>query len=328
MTIPPLISGGIMLSYRCTNACRHCLYRCSPQQPDEWISLEMLEKVFKALSNEPRLHSLHIAGGEPTIRMDLVVDVIQMARKMAMPVIYVETNASWCRNPEKTREQMTRMRDAGLPAILVSVSMFHNEFVPFSSTRNCVETAREVFGARNVILYLPHMYDLLAGMPEEGTHTLEEFAEWARLDRNPEMIPRLYQVIPAGRAVEALRGCYTPCSAEKFRGQACRSQLLSTTHFHIDHNGDLFTGLCAGIVAGTVEDLHPRISAGTDPVFWRLCEEGPFGLMEMAMKEYGFRPRGNGYVSTCDLCFDVRRHLQAKGEFRELRPAAFYQGES
>ena len=30
-TVPPLHSGGVMLTYKCDNACRHCLYCCSPK---------------------------------------------------------------------------------------------------------------------------------------------------------------------------------------------------------------------------------------------------------------------------------------------------------
>jgi hypothetical protein len=168
------------------------------------------------------------------------------------------------------------------------------------------------------------MYDWLARMPDDGTHTLEEFRAWAGLGSRTGMIAQLYQVIPAGRAPEALRDCYEAVAAEGFRGQTCEPDLLSTTHFHIDHNGDLFTGLCAGIAPATVGDLHPVISSDTHPVFSRLCEEGPFGLMEMAAEQFGFAPRADGYVSKCDLCFDIRRTLQKSGAFDELRPASFY----
>ncbi len=325
LTIPPLISGGIMLSYRCTNACRHCLYRCSPRQPDEWLSLETARRLFTALQREPSLQSLHLAGGEPTLKMDLLVEIMRLAVEMDLPVAYLETNASWCADRGRTRREMEHLREAGLPAILVSVSMFHNEFVPFSSTRNCVEIARDVFGPGNVILYLPQMYELLDGLPDDGTHTLAEFRRWAGLEDRPEVIPRLYQVIPAGRATEALRECYTLRPAEAFAGGSCVADLLSTTHFHIDQHGNLFTGLCAGIVPADIDDLHPRITPETHPIFCTLCAEGPFGLMEMAARRHGFTPRADGYASGCDLCFDVRRFLVGAGRFAELRPEVFYQ---
>jgi hypothetical protein len=289
------------------------------------MSLTMAQRVCDALTAEPQLHSLHLAGGEPTIKTDLLVDIVRLLTERRLPLAYVETNASWCRDREHTRRQLDRLREAGLPALLVSVSMFHNEFVPFSFTRNCVETASTVFGPENVIVYLPHMYELLSRMPDDATHTLTEFCKWVGVSETTEVVPRLYQVIPAGRATQALRHCYVPHPAAAFRGQSCRSQLLGTTHFHLDHHGDLFTGLCAGIAPAGVNDLHPRLTPETHPVFCLLCTGGPFGLMEMATAEYGYSPRVDGYVSSCDLCFAVRRHLVQTGEFAELRPASFYQ---
>jgi hypothetical protein len=325
-TIPPLISGGVMLSYRCTNECRHCLYRCSPRQPDEWMTLDMAGRVFGALApdKEPSLRDVHLAGGEPTIRMDLLVEIVRLAVAAGVRLSYVETNAHWCTDREKTERTMRRLKEAGLPGVLVSVSMFHNEFVPFRNTRNCVEAAREVFGLGRTYLYLPHMYDILSQMPDDGRHSLEEFSRWAELDGRPEMIAALYQVIPNGRACTALRDCYAARDARSFRGRNCLGDLTSTTHFHVDHNGDLFTGLCAGLAPATIDELHPEITEGTHPVFCRLATAGPYGLMEMAAGEYGFREREAGYVSRCDLCMDVRGSLHGTGAFPELRPASFY----
>ena len=318
-----------MLSYRCTNACRHCLYRCSPRQPDEWMTLEMAGRVFRALAGEPRLDSVHLAGGEPTIEMDLLVDIIRLAVKTGVRLSYVETNAHWCTDRPSSEEGLRRLKAAGLPGVMVSVSMFHNEFIPFRNTRNCVEAAREVFGTGGTFLYLPHMYGILAQMPDDGRHTLDEFSRWAGIADRPDVLAALYQVIPNGRAVRALRSSYTARRASSFRGRNCLGELTSTTHFHIDQNGDLFTGLCAGLAPATIENLHPEVSQGTHPVFHRLASEGPCGLMRMASEGHGYREREDGYVSKCDLCLDVRGVLHETGEFPELRPASFYdaQGE-
>ena len=170
-----------MLSYRCTNACKHCLYRCSPQQPDEWITLEMVERVFAALSREP-LDDLHLAGGEPTLQLDLLTDIIRLVGEMRIPLSYVETNARWCTDGEVAEAGLRQLEQAGLPAILVSVSMFHHEFVPFSSSRHCVEAAHKVFGPGRTYIYLPHIYQMLAGFPDEGRHSLEEFARLADIE--------------------------------------------------------------------------------------------------------------------------------------------------
>ena len=322
-TVPPLLSGGVMLSYRCTSACQHCLYRCSPQQPDEWLSLQTAERVFRALQAEP-LEDIHLAGGEPTIQLKLLTDIIRLAVKMGIPLSYVETNAGWCTDRGRAEAGMRALREAGLPAVLVSVSMFHNEFVPFRNTRHGVEAAHKVFGRGGTLIYLPQLYYLLSQMPDDGRHRLEEFARAVGIEDQPAMLLALYQVIPSGRAVDALRHCYTAHPAEHYARRCCFADLSSTSHFHIDHYGNLFTGLCAGLVPATIDDLHPRITSATHPVFHRLAQDGPYGLMGLAQDRHGYQERERGYVSKCDLCLDVRRCLQQTGQYPELRPASFY----
>lgn len=326
LEIPSLISGGLMLTYRCSNACRHCLYGCSPKQPNDWITRETAQKVFDALSRESRLEGIHLAGGEATLRMDILVDIIRMACDANIPIDYLETNAVWCTDPERTAQGLLRLKNAGLRTILVSASMFHNEFIPFQRTRNCVEIGRKILGLQNVIVWVPQVYQTLAQMPgAELTHTLEEFFEFAGIEDQPDILPRLYPVNPGGRVAEALRECFTARPAKAFQKESCRGELTSTWHFHIDLYGNLFTGCCAGLAAARVDNLHPSKNRNEHPLFCLLCEKGPTGLTEWAATNHSYQEKREGYISKCDLCLDVRKHLQATHEYDELQPACFYQ---
>jgi hypothetical protein len=314
-----------MLSYRCSNECRHCLYRCGPRQPDEWMTIETAEKVLQKLALERSLHGVHLAGGEPFLKPDLLEEIIRLSGSYGVPVDYVETNAFWAASVDKAHTMLGRMRDAGLAGLLVSASMFHNEFIPFERTQNCIDAAVDVFGPGGVIVWTPQTCELIARLPDpDRTHSLEEFCRLTGLSPDSPQLPRLYGLTPGGRVPDALRNCYTAVPAETFEGDACRRELLSTSHFHIDHLGNLFTGLCAGIAPGDADDLHPAISGDTFPAFRQLCDEGPFGLMQTAAGEAGYEPKDGGYISKCDLCFDVRRALLATGRFPELRPANYY----
>lgn len=312
-----------MLSYKCSSACRHCLYRCSPAQPDDWMTGQMMRRVCRALASERNLCGVHIGGGEPGLRTDLVEELVRMLVEHGIAIDYMETNASWCGDVDETRSRMESMKRAGLPGLLVSVSVFHNEFVPFASTRNCIEVGREVFGAGGVLVYMPHMYDMLSRMPGDGRHSLDEFCRHFGIDRSSTQLLELYGLIPGGRVVQALRGCFDLRPAEAFRGQGCRTKLLSTSHFHIDQHGDLFTGGCAGMVPATVEDFHAPVDPDKNPVFSMLCADGPYGLFPTA-REHGFVQREGGYAGKCDLCFDIRKCLCNSGGFPELRPREFY----
>ncbi|MBL7219579.1 MAG: hypothetical protein ISS69_05670 [Phycisphaerae bacterium] len=324
LTIPALRSGGVMLTYRCTNKCKHCLYRCSPQQVDTWMSLDLAEQVFAAMAREPQLRDVHIAGGEATLKMDLLADVIALAVRMGVSLSYLETNAMWCTDGDTARESFLRLARAGLPGVLVSASPYHNEFVPFVRTQTCVEAAIDVFGRGGVIVWIPQLYQALAQMPADRTNTLAEFCHAAGLSDEIGAVGRIYGLIPGGRVLDELRDCYPARPAEDFSSCRCDGELYNTSHFHIDPFGNLFTGLCPGIAAGKIGDLHPQITAENHPVFWHLATGGPCALMQWARDHHNYQPQRDAYISKCDLCTDIRRHLHALGGFEEIAPDTFY----
>ena len=64
ITTDKLFHGGIMANYRCTAACRHCLYACSPERTDGYINEATAESVASLLRTAG-CYSVHIGGGEP-----------------------------------------------------------------------------------------------------------------------------------------------------------------------------------------------------------------------------------------------------------------------
>ncbi|MBE0535867.1 MAG: hypothetical protein IH624_09370 [Phycisphaerae bacterium] len=317
--VPPLISGGIMLSYQCTNACRHCLYRCRPDK-SPWMSNEMIDRVFSALADESCLQGVHLAGGEATMRMDVLIEAIDSAVRHNVPMDYLETNCAWCLDEQTARKGFEQLRQRGLGAVLISASLFHNEFIPFERTRIGISVAGEVFGG-NVIVWTPEGYRALSRLGnEDRTHTLAESCKILGLDDAD--LWRLHSYVrPSGRAAEILRAGLPKYEIEHFVNDNCSGMLSSVTHFHIDPNGFLYTGGCPGITVGNVRDgLHPRITPDRFGVFCRLFDSGPCGLLQM--DEY--KPRLAGYVSKCDLCLDIRKQLRRTGKFPELEPHEFY----
>jgi len=288
------------------------------------MSLELAEEVFDALAGEPQLSDVHIAGGEATLRMDLLADVVALADRSGVRLSYLETNGMWCTDAETARRGFEKLARAGLPAVLVSASPYHNEFIPFERTQTCIQAAREVFGSGAVIVWIPQFHQALSQLPANTTHTLDEFRQAFGLGDQVGAVERIYGLTPGGRVLEELRDCYRAEPAEQFRPQRCGSILANTSHFHIDPFGNLFTGLCPGIAAGKIGDLHPEITRETHPIFHRLASGGPYELAQWAQDSHGFELGMDGYISECDLCMDVRRYLRTCGQFNELEPEAFY----
>jgi hypothetical protein len=287
------------------------------------MPLELADRAFAALAEEPYLESIHIGGGEAMLNLPHLVELIRRAGEHKLRISYLETNGFWAVGYDRAVDVFQELADAGLTSVLVSVSPFHNEFIPFEQTRTAVEAARRVFGSANTMLWTAEMYRAYCELDEHTTHTLEQSVEVLGLQTEEEIVWGAYPLVPSGRAVDALRTYYPARPAAELQGATCKADLLDTSHFHIDPYGNVFTGLCPGLQVATVDDLHPDLYPEQHPIVTTLMQHGPHGLMELAM-EHGYRP-SEGYVGKCDLCLDVRRHLHQTGLYAELQPSAFYE---
>ena len=326
LAVPPLVSGGLMLGYACNQSCRHCNYRCGPDAGGTWMDRETLAEALAALKRERRLIDIHLAGGEATLKPELLREAVALASGMGIRIAYLETNGFFADSAEKAVKVLSPLRDAGLPAILLSVSPYHNEFIPLQKTLNCLEAGRRVFGEDGVFPWLHHFLPLLAKLDPDVPHPLDEFLGANGFEPGDRRLLRLFPLTPGGRVPERMREFFDPRPADAFRGGLCLDILADVTHFHVDPEGRLFTGHCPGITAGFLPDWHGERNFDNAPVFTTLAFGGPHTLMRLAERECGFAPRPDGYASPCELCFAARKalFLHDPGAWPELGPAAFY----
>ena len=77
--LPGTVSGGIVLSYKCTAECKHCMYACSPKWSGDWMAEKDLYQLLYNLSPwiDPGMYGsehiglnsgVHFTGGEPFIK--------------------------------------------------------------------------------------------------------------------------------------------------------------------------------------------------------------------------------------------------------------------
>lgn len=320
--IPALHSGGIILSYRCSSRCGHCLYACGPERQRRWMSEADLEFLFSALAREPSLSGVHLAGGEAVLNLPLLETALELANRHGVRVDYLETNAAWASSQERTQSVLKRLRAAGLKAILISVSPFHLPYVPFEHTVRCIDEAMRIFRG-NVIVWQGHWLELFQSMGITGRVPLADLI--ARFPaKTRKHIPPMYSLTPGGRAGYALRDLYDSQPASAFAEVNCRRRLTGTIHFHIDPDLNLIPDLCSGIAAAHVRDLHAEQDLQTRPVLRRLYAETLGDLLDWAAREHGYREDPAGYVAPCHLCVDIRRHLSGRDAAPELQPRDFY----
>jgi hypothetical protein len=326
LNIRQLMSGGIITNYFCTSRCGHCLYNCSPQWEKEYITAETAEKTLQAVRSLG-CRSVHIGGGEPLLRPNGLAAVLKIAHDLGVAVEYVETNSSWFKDSRSAVAFLTDLRARGLETLLVSISPFHNEHIPFFKVKGVIEAARHA--GVGIFPWVTDFVSDLAQLDPHKTHSLAEFSEVFGRDYLLRVLER-YWIHMGGRAIKT----YGPLMGDKSYQQIldestanCYGELSSTSHFHIDLFGNYIPGLCSGL-AIAIEDLGQPLSDETYPLLTTLCRHGIRGLVKMAKESLGYIPQKDLYINKCDLCTEIRTYM-VQNDYRgskELKPKGFYLG--
>jgi len=326
LNIRQLMSGGVITNYFCTSRCGHCLYNCSPQWEKEYITAETAEKTLQAVRSLG-CHSVHIGGGEPLLRPNSLAAVLKIAHDLGVAVEYVETNSSWFKDSRSAVAFLTDLRARGLETLLVSISPFHNEHIPFFKVKGVIEAARHA--GVGIFPWVTDFVSDLAQLDPYKTHSLTEFRDVYGRDYLLRVLER-YWIHMGGRALKT----YGPLLGQKSYQQIldestanCYSELSSTSHFHIDLFGNYIPGLCSGL-AIAIQDLGQPLSDETYPLLTTLGRHGIRGLVKMAEEGLGYIPQKDLYINKCDLCTEVRTYmvLNEYRDSKELKPKEFYLG--
>ncbi len=336
--IPRPISGGIILSYKCSAECRHCIYACSQKWNPDWISKSDLEIILSRLSgkiisspygpNRISLnYGLHFTGGEPFLNFDLLCTAVEIADKLKIPSIFVETNCFWASDDNITKEKLKLLKKKGLKGIMISVNPFYLEFIPFDRTERAIKWSLDIFG-HNTIVYQIEYY---RRFKEWGIKDKVSFEEYVRLERREDFLKNV-EFLMMGRAPyrlnNILRNFFKKYPAETFFNEECITSFLTSFHNHFDNYRNFIPGFCGGISLGDCKELDHLIQIGIEteyyPILGFLIDNNFEEFLNFA-KDYGYVESEDGYFSKCHLCIDIRRYLIQKGDFKELKPREFYE---
>jgi hypothetical protein len=328
--IKRLVSGGLITNYFCASRCRHCLYNCSPNWEKNYIDPRTAEENLSTI-RKLGCSSVHIGGGEPLLRTDALGDILEIAANVGVAIDYVETNSSWFRDPDSATAILLKLRKQGLQTLLVSISPFHNEYIPFAKVKGVIAAARQAG-----IGIFPWVSEFIADLSEldaTGTHPLAEFE--ALFGRDYVMrLPQRYWIHMGGRALETFRPYFAENSVQQImdtNAGSCATELLNTGHFHLDLFGNYIPGLCSGLSIAR-EDLSKPLPAEKYPVLTTLFRKGIRGIFKIAQEKFNYSPAREHYINKCDLCSEIRMvfvqndfggpaELNHKEFYLEMRPS-------
>jgi hypothetical protein len=323
LTISRLMSGGLVTNYYCSSTCRHCLYRCSPRWPKDFISAEAAQANLQTV-RKLGCSAIHIGGGEPLLRPEGVAAVLDVASETGVYVEYVETNSAWYQNHNAACAVLEGLANRGLSTLLVSISPFHNEHIPFYKVKGVIAACRET--GISVFPWVSDFVSDLESFDERQRHSLEEYQELFGEDY-VERLPSRYWISPGGRALETFGGLSAGKSADQLAAEGAHGcgELAGTSHFHMDLYGNYVPGLCAGLSIRR-DDLGKPLDPAQYPVISRLYSGGIGEFVSYAAEAYGFEAPKPTYASKCELCFEVRRFLVVDrgGDSKELQPRGHY----
>jgi hypothetical protein len=314
-----LQSGGLITNYNCTSKCRHCLYKCSPARSKDYIDEETTRKNLRMVK-KLGCNALHIGGGEPFLQFEKLLGVIKVFREENMQIDYIETNSSWYRDEQQACKMLEQIKSEGVNTLLVSISPFHNEYIPFEKVKGVINACHRV--NIHVFPWVMNFYQEMDQLNPGEKHNMEEYQNIYGKNYLAE-IPHRYWIHFGGRAIETYAQAYGLKKYPEISNHKGCTELWDTSHFHVDLYGNYIPGLCSGLVF-PIEYLNTTMKKEDFPVLVQLAGEGIKALADFCMEKTGDLSNGK-YLNKCHLCNIIRKKLIDEGtHFSELGPEEYY----
>jgi MoaA/NifB/PqqE/SkfB family radical SAM enzyme len=291
---------GLLVTTRCTAACQHCCFGCTPHgdQLSGDVTMTLAEAksyINQAITLPGGLRRLGISGGEPFLLRHDLVEIVRYGRAKGAKRITINTACYWATSRKAALWRLRPLREAGLDQLDISTDDFHTEFISLDNVRRALEVGQELglgVSVNSVITRKTNnQQTLLAQLGDAAAGVVAH--EW--------------KCMPTGAAQQ-----FIPLD-DLFQKPGLPTEPCPAPNFIIRSDGDAY--FCCS-PSGWTPDLKLG-NAKEEPltVLWhRFCNrelyrtlmaEGPVAFVpaiEAAGQAYRLRP---SYVNTCDLCHHI-----------------------
>jgi MoaA/NifB/PqqE/SkfB family radical SAM enzyme len=288
---------GLLITTRCTAACKHCCFGCTPRgdklSGNVTMSLAEAKSYIDQASALPGgIRRLGMSGGEPFLLRRDLVEIVRYGKARGARGVTCNTACYWASSRKAARLRLEPLRDAGLDRLDISSDDFHTEFISLDNVRRALEVAQELgidVSLNSVITRKSSRQQWLLselGQAAEGIETHE------------------WKCLPAGAATN-----FIPVD-DLLQTPGIPTAACPAPNFIIRPDGDAYFCCSPG---GWTPDLKlGNAKEQSLEVLWtRFCNrelyrifmaEGPAAFVP-AIEQAGYANRLRAsYVNTCDLC--------------------------
>jgi len=297
--LPFLTNFGLMLTYKCTIACPHCIVKAGPHRTEEMKvedAREWLTQIRDYTAEKGIKAGISLTGGEPFYNRELLREVADDAAKKGF-LVSVVSNAYWAATREMALETVKSLESVGFFSI--STDQYHQEFIPLSFIRNAVYACKK----------LGKEYDIaVAAVSEEDPAHLALIDDLLEFTEKEKIETAL--IAPVGRAETAI-----PPGTLEFSPEPCKASCSMASFPIIFPDGKVIACIGPPIVIPGRHPLHlgnlkqhplPDLlqRAEKNSILHAIRVFGPSSLVEL------LRDKGYGHLlppsfqtdSICDIC--------------------------
>jgi len=303
--VPFLSNVGLLLTYKCTVACPHCIVKAGPHRKEEMpleLAFQWLDQI--KMYRAGFIYGISLTGGEPFYNLDYLIQIADYANKLGF-IVSVVSNGFWAITREKAIEVLGEC--SSIQLISISSDIPHQKLIPFSNVKNAVWAAKK----------LGKLYNVAVNTENENSTEFKNLMDDILEIADSENV-NIANILPVGRAKEEIdlnSFCYSTepsisaCSMASFpiifpNGDviACIGPPITLPEFN-----PLFLG---NLLKENLSDIFDR--AQQNYVLHAIRILGPKMLVSL-LKENGFEnllPERYIKNATCDVCYQLLSNKQ------------------
>ncbi len=192
--LPFLTNYGLMLTYKCSVACPHCIVKAGPNRKEEMKpadALKWIDQIDEYSRNRGITPGISLTGGEPFYNEELMKRVADYAAEKRF-IVSVVTNAFWADSREKALDTLSKFSSVKL--VSVSTDKYHLENIPLSNIRNAVYSCKKLGKEYNIAVAARSEED------EEYLHLIDQLLEFTEKEKIETAL-----IVSVGRAEKQVK---------------------------------------------------------------------------------------------------------------------------